>query len=94
MEKEAVVQAAVVANPQVTDFGQINVQEDMNLQARVSNYLAERCHWALRHLNVSAFNGTVTIKGIVENVYEKQLAAKSCQRVAGVLRIIDEIEIS
>lgn len=94
MEKKAVVQAAVVASPQVTGCGQINVQEDMNLQTRVSNYLAERRHWTLRHLNVSAFNGTVTIKGIVENVYEKQLAAKSCQRVAGVLRLIDEIEIS
>ena len=94
MQKEAVVQAAVVVSPQVTGSVQINVQEDMNLQARVSNYLAERRHWALRHLNVSAFNGTVTIKGIAENVYEKQLAAKSCQRVAGVLRLIDEIEVS
>ena len=36
MQKEAVVQAAVVVSPQVTGSVQINVQEDMNLQARVS----------------------------------------------------------
>jgi len=93
MQGEAVMQAAVVDQPQVACSSQIDVQADTDLQARVSCYLAGRRHWALRNLDVSSLNGTVTIKGVVESFYEKQLVVHCCQRVAGVLKLVDEVEV-
>lgn len=38
-------------------------------------------------------HGTVTLTGQVQSYYEKQVAMTSCQHVAGVLLIIDEIDV-
>jgi osmotically-inducible protein OsmY len=39
-------------------------------------------------------DGTVTLRGQVRSFYEKQLCHHTCRRVAGVLRLVDEIEVA
>ena len=66
---------------------------DTDLKSRVSSFLADRLHPALRRLDVRAANGTVTLQGKVSSFHEKQLALSCCQRVAGVIRLIDEVQV-
>ena len=94
MQEEAVMQAAAGPQPQSTCPDQIDIRSDLDLQTRVSNYLEGQRHFTLRNLDVFAFNGTVTITGVVERFYEKQLAIHCCQRVAGVLQLIDQVEVA
>ena len=79
--------------PRVSSPVRIDANADSDLKVRVASYLAGRRHSTLRELDVSTFNGTVTIRGIVKSFYEKQLAINSCQRVAGVLKLIDQVEV-
>jgi osmotically-inducible protein OsmY len=67
---------------------------DHELKRRVLNYLADRHMPALRHLEVEADNGTVTLRGRVRSFYEKQLCQHCCQRVAGVIRLVDAIVVA
>jgi osmotically-inducible protein OsmY len=67
---------------------------DRDLQRRVVNYLAERHVPALRHLEVEAHNGIVTVRGRVQSFYEKQLCQAVCRRVAGVVRFIDAVDVA
>ncbi|HWB11017.1 MAG TPA: BON domain-containing protein [Pirellulales bacterium] len=72
----------------------ISEQADRDLERRVANYLAGRHVPGLRHLEVEARNGTVTLKGRVYSFYEKQLCQAVCRRVAGVVAYIDAIDVS
>ena len=49
---------------------------------------------ALRRILVEVQNGTVVLKGRVQSFYERQLCLSCCQRVAGVVRLIDQIEVA
>lgn len=64
---------------------------DPDLHARVHNFLCSRHLPAIRGLEIAVENGTVTLSGIVPTYYEKQVALNSCQHVAGVLALVDEI---
>ena len=66
---------------------------DSELQRRVVNFLFARSRPALRHLKVTADNGTVTVSGRVRSFHEKQLALHCCTRVAGVVRLIDSVDV-
>jgi osmotically-inducible protein OsmY len=66
---------------------------DRELERRVVNYLNGRHLPALRHLEVEADNGTVTLRGIVSSFYEKQLSQQCCRRVAGVVKLIDDVDV-
>jgi osmotically-inducible protein OsmY len=66
---------------------------DRDLERRVINYLAGRHVPSLRHLAVQASNGTVTLAGSVRSFYEKQLCQHCCQRVVGVVRLVDKISV-
>jgi hypothetical protein len=68
--------------------------DDRELERRVRNFLAQRSVPGLRRLAVEADGDSVQLRGIVRTYYEKQLAVHCCQRVAGVLRVIDSIEVS
>jgi osmotically-inducible protein OsmY len=72
----------------------ISEQADRDLERRVTNYLAGRHVPGLRHLEVEAHNGTVTLKGRVYSYYEKQLCQAVCRRVAGVVAYIDAIDVN
>jgi osmotically-inducible protein OsmY len=67
---------------------------DRELERRVVSYLADRHLPGLRHLKVEAASGTVTLKGTVNSFYEKQLSQQCCRRVAGVLKLIDAVDVA
>ena len=67
---------------------------DYDLERRTMNFLVARHRPALRQLEVEARNGVVTLRGRVGSFYEKQLALHCCLRVAGVLKLIDAIDVS
>ncbi len=64
---------------------------DRELQRRIVNFLFEKGLWSLQHLETEVHGGVAVIKGRVRTYYEKQLATCCCQRVAGVLRVINDV---
>ena len=67
---------------------------DRDLQQRVTNYLFGQHVSDLRHLDVEARRGVVTLRGQVHTFHQKQICLNCCQRVAGVQHIDDQIEVS
>ena len=67
---------------------------DRELQRRIVSFLFERGLWSLRHLETEVHDGVAVIKGRVRTYYEKQLATCCCQRVAGVLRVVNDVRVS
>ena len=77
----------------VGDFRVIDEAADRDLEQPIVGYLARRHVPSLRQLAVEAKNGIVTIRGQVRSFYEKQLSSHCCRRVAGVVQIVDEIDV-
>lgn len=77
----------------VGDSRVLDEAADRDLEQRVVGYLARRHVPSLRQLAVEARNGTVTLRGQVRSFYEKQLSSHCCRRVAGVLQLVDEIDV-
>ena len=67
---------------------------DDEICQRVRKFLGSRHFPSFRRLGVAVKHGSVTISGQVCSFYEKQVAITSCQHVAGVLSLIDRIEVS
>lgn len=66
--------------------------KDRDLTRRVMNFL--RQHFPrLRTVEVEARQGIITIRGRVNSFYERQLCIHCCQRVAGVVRLNDELNV-
>ena len=74
--------------PPVVDF-----TEDELLARNVLNFVLGRIQPATNHVDVDADSGTVTVKGRVGSFYQKQLWLHGAQRVAGVRRVIDELDV-
>jgi osmotically-inducible protein OsmY len=70
------------------------VTKDQDLERRVISYLSARYLPGLRQLQVSVQEGTVTLRGSVKSFYEKQIAIHSCQRVAGVRKLVDAVDVA
>ena len=70
------------------------IRLDRDLERRIVNYLYARQVPALRTISVQADNGTVTLRGEVFSFYQKQLCISCSRRVAGVLGLVDEIEVA
>jgi len=66
---------------------------DEDLERRVFQYLLDRRMPGLRQLSVRANGGTVTLRGAVGSFYEKQLCSHICRRVAGVIRLDDQVAV-
>lgn len=66
---------------------------DADVLWRVESYLDSKHFTGFRDLNVEVNDGIVTISGKVDNFHERQVALNSCRRVAGVLQLIDEIQV-
>jgi hypothetical protein len=64
-----------------------------DLRRRVENFLACQSVPALRRLSVAAEGATVLVRGVVRTYYEKQLAIHCSRRVAGVMQVIDAVEV-
>lgn len=67
--------------------------QDLDLEDRVANFLSSRPFRGLQRLSVRAEEGVVTLRGRVTSYYERQLAQQLVRRVAGVVRLIDELEV-
>jgi osmotically-inducible protein OsmY len=67
---------------------------DRELKERISVQLAETNRPSLRRLAVVVNEGCVTIRGCVQTFYERQLAIRSCQSLAGVERLVDAVEVA
>jgi osmotically-inducible protein OsmY len=66
---------------------------DRELQRRVHNFLQNRGVPHSSSVDVEAHNGVVTLRGTHRSFYHKQLCINRCQRVAGVVRLIDATKV-
>ena len=73
---------------------QSTYDNDLLLENRIAQYLFDRSRPSLQSVSIEANRGQVTLRGRVKTFYEKQLCICSCQRVAGVIRLIDQLEVS
>jgi osmotically-inducible protein OsmY len=89
--RKGVTMTLVTANSQNL-LGRIDYPDQDVLQ-RVRTFLNSRHFPAFRQLQVDVVNGAVRLSGSVRTYYEKQVALNSCQRVAGVLQLIDDIGV-
>jgi osmotically-inducible protein OsmY len=71
-----------------------NQSADRELEKRVANYLHGRHVPSLRKLGVQSENGAVTLSGRVHSFHEKQIAIHCCRRVAGVVQLIDDVDVA
>jgi len=67
--------------------------QDLDLQNRVSLYLDSQHFPSFKKLKIEADRGCVTVMGTLYSFYERQVAINSCQQVAGVLKLIDQIMV-
>ena len=67
---------------------------DRDLERRVMNFLVGRQVPSLRQIAVEADRGTVILRGRVYSFHHKQLCINCCTRVAGVLRLVDELTVA
>ncbi len=67
---------------------------DRDLLRRVRTFLSTSHRPGLRALEVEAHGGVVRLRGNVRTFYEKQLSAQLTRRVAGVVRLIDEVIVN
>lgn len=75
-------------------FERIRVDyDDDDVKTRVSSFLSSRHFSMFRGLDVDVRHGAVTVSGSLKSFYEKQVALNTCRRVAGVLTLIDRIEV-
>lgn len=65
---------------------------DEQLVRRVRNFL--HGNQVRGPLNVEARHGTVVLRGRVGSFYHRQLLVHGAQRVAGVRRVIDELDVA
>ena len=70
------------------------MDSDRDLERRVMSFLAARHVPGLRYLAVQATGGVVTVSGQVLTFYEKQLCNQCCRRVAGVLELINAVNVA
>lgn len=70
-----------------------NSTTDQDIERRIRNFLQSRNYPALRALEISVESGRAIVTGSVGTFHEKQMATSCCQRVAGVLDVINQIEV-
>jgi osmotically-inducible protein OsmY len=66
---------------------------DELLARRVRNFVTSNRIPGSATLRVDADSGVVTLGGHVGSFYQKQLWIHGTQRVAGVIRVVDQIEV-
>ena len=66
---------------------------DEDLRFRIESYLKSRHFPEFENLDVSVQNGSVILSGRLPSYYKKQVALSSCQRVAGVVRLVDQVRV-
>ena len=67
---------------------------DRELEQRVASFLEAKHVPGLRHLDIKARSGVVTLTGRVHTFYEKQLCNQCCRRVPGVRELVNAIDVT
>jgi len=68
-------------------------EDDRDLERRLVNYLLGYKMPALRQVRVEVDNGTVVLRGTVSSYHQRQLCINCCRRVAGVIKLVDQIHV-
>lgn len=68
--------------------------QDIDLENRVLRHLRTQHFSSFRKLMITADQGRVTVEGKVCSFYERQIAISAVQRVAGVIKVIDQILVT
>jgi osmotically-inducible protein OsmY len=71
-----------------------DLDHDLELERRVRSFLDDAHMPGLRHLTVVVRNGVVTLSGQVRTYYERQLGCMRTRRVAGVVKLVDRINVA
>lgn len=64
-----------------------------DLQQRVALHLQNRQLALGGRLRIEAKHGTVTLSGRVRTFYQRQIIYAAARKVAGVIRVIDQLEV-
>ena len=65
---------------------------DSDLERRIVNFLYQRNIPQIQRISVDVSNGSVVLQGRVNSIFERQLCLNCCQRVAGVVQVIDRLQ--
>jgi hypothetical protein len=71
-----------------------NRSVDADLLTRVGIALTMRLSHTLHAVHIHVDNGVVTLRGLVPTFYDRQLAIEVTRRVAGVLKVRDELSVA
>ena len=74
-------------------FLYFDAAQDRDLESRIRRFLAGLHRHSLLKLEIEAENGEVTVSGVLDSFYEKQLALAGCRRVAGVVKVNENIDV-
>ncbi len=66
---------------------------DRELEDRLANFLYQRGVPGADHVRPDAYGGVVAVSGELPTRYAKWLCIECCRRVAGVIRIIDQMKV-
>jgi carbon storage regulator len=67
---------------------------DCELERRLKSFLEGLSLPALRDLEIEVRDGAAVITGRVRTFYHKQLATSCCQRVAGILNVLNQVQVT
>ncbi len=67
--------------------------QDLELRERVTLLVQQRQLASEGEVRIDAQGGVVTLRGTVPTYYRRQLLYSSARRVAGVLEVIDQLEV-
>lgn len=68
--------------------------QDADLERRIANFLIGQKIPALKGIEVHSDRGEVTLQGRVASFYQRQLCISCCRHVAGVIDVIDRIQVA
>jgi osmotically-inducible protein OsmY len=66
---------------------------DLELESRVRVFLAGLKVPGLRGVTIGVNGGIAIVSGTVSSFHEKQLATHCCQRVAGVVSVVNDLHV-
>ena len=85
--------AAQKADPPAGLARQPKTAVDYDLERRIALFLSQRGVPRKRNFQVNAECGTVTLRGRLPSPQAKRYCLECCRHVAGVIRIIDQLEV-
>lgn len=71
----------------------VQLSPALDLQKRVCQFLIAANVPALRHIDVEVQHDSVILNGRVQTFYEKQMATEFARRVAGVVNVVNLIDV-